>query len=341
MQELLPEFESIDQASSIIISANGKRVFLITGLHYESKGRALLNQVIPFTPYLKKGINVKEEETQLATMEFRQSGADTILAIGGGSVIDLAKAIIYSLIKQGEKKPLFLAAPTTAGSGTEATHFAVIYQGKKKLSLVDARLLPDLVILDPALTTTQSSYQTAVSGADVLCQAVESYWSKRANRESKNYSAAAIRLWKSFYHAAIHHPGLEAREAMLQAAHLAGKAINITRTTGPHALSYYLTSHFAIPHGQAVALFLPLFFIYNQPGKDLLELINADDALGAAHNVMDWMQEAGLSVRFSEFGIDKNAVTQVLLDEINQERFDNNPVAFDREKLTDLIVNYC
>lgn len=341
MQEVIEGLKRIEEAATLVASRNGKRVFLITGQHYELAGKSILDNKIPFIQYLKKGVNVNETEVQLACLAFKESGADTMLAIGGGSVIDLAKTIIYQLIKDEEKRPLFIVAPTTAGSGTEATHFAVMYQDNKKLSLVHPMLLPDLVILDPELSFTQSPYQTAVSGIDAFCQAIESYWSKNASGESKALSAASIRLWKKYYHASILHPDSESRKGMLQAAHLAGKAINITRTTGPHALSYYLTSHYGIPHGQAVAIFLPVFFIYNQPEKELLDLVEAADATAAASKVIHWMQEAGLSVRFEAFGIDKKSITPVLLDEINQERFDNNPVAFDRGRLTDLILNYC
>lgn len=341
MQEVLQGFKRIEEAAALIASRNGKRVFLVTGLHYESAGRSLLENKIPFTQYLKKGVNVKEEEASLACQAFKDSGADTILAIGGGSVIDLAKTIIYQLIKKDEKKPLFIVAPTTTGSGTEATHFAVMYQEKKKLSLVHPMLLPDLVILDPELSFTQSPYQTAVSGIDVFCQAVESYWSKNANQESKEYSAAAIQLWKKYYHIAISHPDKESREGMLQASHLAGKAINITRTTGPHALSYYLTSHHSVPHGQAVAFFMPVFFLYNHLSIDLLELLGEKNPVIAVTMVREWIQTAGLATRFDELGLDKHAIIDQLLDEINQERFENNPVAFNREQLSELILILC
>ena len=196
MQELVQGFKRIEEAPALIASSNGKRVFLVTGLHYESAGKNLLDNKIPFIHYLKKGVNVNDDEAHLALLAFKESGADTILAIGGGSVIDLAKTIIYQLVKQEEKKPLFVVAPTTAGSGTEATHFAVMYQGKKKLSLVHPMLLPDLVILDPELSFSLSPYQTAVSGIDVFCQAVESYWNKNAGDVSKSFSTESILLWK-------------------------------------------------------------------------------------------------------------------------------------------------
>lgn len=341
MQEVLEGFKRIEEAATLIASGNGKRVFLVTGLHYESAGRNLLDKKIPFTPYLKKGVNVNEDEAHQALLAFKESGADTILAIGGGSVIDLAKTIIYQSVKKNEKKPLFIVAPTTAGSGTEATHFAVMYQEKKKLSLVHPMLLPDLVILDPELSYSLSSKQTAVSGIDVLCQAIESYWSKRANEESKEFSTASIILWKKYYHTAIYDRDNESREGMLKAAHLAGKAINITRTTGPHALSYYLTAHHAVPHGQAVALFLPVFCLYNPMHFDLLNILGENNHAIAATTIREWMQWAKLAIRFDQLGLDKHAIIDPLLDEINQERFENNPVAFNREYLREIILTLC
>jgi alcohol dehydrogenase class IV len=228
--------------------------------------------------------------------------------------------------------------PTTAGSGTEATHFTVVYSGKKKRSFVHPSLLPSLVVLDPVLTYSLPAYQSAVSGMDVIAQAVESYWNKNATAESKQFAIEAIILWKEFFINAVVNNEASAREKMLYAAHLAGKAINITRTTGPHALSYYLTASHNIPHGHAVGLFLPLFFLYNNPAKGLCNLLGTDNANQAADFIKQKMQEAGLAVELASLGISKEKIIDELLEEINEERFANNPAAFDREKLKQLVL---
>lgn len=138
----------------------------------------------------------------------------------------------------------------------------------------------------------------------------------------------------------VHSPYREDREKMLLAAHKAGNAINITRTTGPHALSYFLTANHSVPHGQAVALFLPLFFIYNNPGNELCSLLGVSDPFAAKEMIRQAMQDAGLKITLAELGINKRAIIDVLLDEVNEERFANNPVAFDRGGLKELIIQY-
>ena len=124
---------------------------------------------------------------------------------------------------------------------------------------------------------------------------------------------------------------------MLIAAHLAGKAINITRTTGPHALSYYLTSQFNIAHGHGVALFLPAFFLYNPPHKELYDLIGVKDGDEAANWVRETMRSVGLSITLSELKIDKTQIMDDLLQEVNEERFANNPASFDYDRLKQML----
>lgn len=255
--------------------------------------------------------------------------------------MDLAKGIIYQLVQTLAPVPFFIAAPTTAGSGSEATAFAVVYKGKKKFSLVHLSLLPEIVILDPVLTYSLPAYQTAVTGMDAFAQAIESYWSRDATTESKEYAAKAITLCNKHLLNVVKNGNDETgRREMLEAANFAGKAINITRTTGPHALSYFLTANYNVPHGQAVALFLPLFFIYNSPGSDLCSLIGAIEYTEASQLVEQLMKEAGLATTLAELGIRYENVSEALLDEVNEERFANNPVAFDREKLKLLLTEH-
>lgn len=341
MQKLVQGEHILDKAAKEIIG-EGYNVFVVTGQHFIANGDLRFLDGLQVTHFIKQGPNVEEQEIAKASMAFHKAHAQVILAIGGGSVIDLCKAIIYPIVATGGIAPYFVAAPTTIGSGSEATHFAVIYREKKKTSLVHQHLLPAAVVLDPALTWSLTAYQAAVSGMDALSQAVESYWNVNATAESWRYAAEAIGIWKQFFIASV-KGDRAARGNMLQAAHLAGKAINITRTTGPHALSYYLTANHHVPHGQAVALFLPVFFLYNlehATRSELLALLEAKDAMDAKERIRGYMKEAGLAVTLQGLGIDKASVMNALLDEVNEERFANNPVAFDRGKLKELIDRY-
>ena len=153
-----------------------------------------------------------------------------------------------------------IAIPTTSGSGSEATHFAVVYVGGEKFSVAHPiYMLPNVVVLNPSLTYSMDSYQTALSGVDAFAQAMESYWSVNSTEESKKYSIEALELIIEHLPLAVNYND-NSRDIMLHAANLAGKAINIAKTSGAHAISYVLTSKFNIPHGQAVALTLPAWY---------------------------------------------------------------------------------
>jgi alcohol dehydrogenase class IV len=337
VQKILQGLNSINQVPAEIAAAGYDAVFLITGKHLQEEN--LFNQ-LPVTHFIKSGPNVEEKEIEAAYNYFLKNSKQAIVAIGGGSVIDIAKAIIYRCIESSLPVPFFVAAPTTAGSGSEATHFAVVYKGNKKQSLIHPRLLPEVAVLDAKLSFSLPAYQTAVSGMDALAQAVESYWNVNATVESKRYAAESIGLWRQSFLSAVTNPDTAAREDMLWSAHLAGKAINITRTTGPHALSYYLTANHNIPHGQAVALFLQVFFLYNKPGADLCSLFGVANGSEAMEYIQDIMKQAGLSTSFAELGLNKKEILDDVLNEVNEERFANNPAAFDRDKLKQLISEY-
>jgi alcohol dehydrogenase class IV len=337
MQHLIQGEGSLITIGAEITKAGCQSVFLITGKHFLQEHDLDFLKGLNVHHYIKDGNNVEETEMKLAVDIFHKNNAEVVLAVGGGSVIDIAKTIINKCIELSAIIPLFIVAPSTAGSGSEATHFAVVYRNKKKESLVHPALLPKIVVLDPQLTYSLPAWQTAVSGMDALSQAIESYWNRNATAESKQYATKAILLWKESFLSAVKENNKTARAKMLEAAHLAGKAINITRTTGPHALSYYLTANFNVAHGQAVSLFLPAFFLYNQPDKELCSLLGVNDADEAADWIRRTMKDTRLATTLQELGINKEVILDELLNEVNEERFANNPSVFDREKLIRLL----
>jgi alcohol dehydrogenase class IV len=208
------------------------------------------------------------------------------------------------------------------------------------------------------LTDSLGPLQTAIPGMDAMCQAIESYWNIYADSSSKSFSTEAIGLLKEHLPVAVSAPTTIAREKVLRASHLAGKAINITRTTGPHALSYYLTANHHVPHGQAVSFFLPVFFLYNSlvdaancndtdgPKKvlttlrELYSLLNVADATEAAQYLQQFMKKIGMAVRLQELGIDKHDILDPLMNSINEQRFANNPVALNKGVLKELCLKY-
>jgi alcohol dehydrogenase class IV len=336
MQSITRGRNAISKAASILKEAGHEKIFLVTGEHLRNQSFIPASQCVH---YIKQGVNVESQETEEAYKLFVASEANAIMAVGGGSVIDLAKAILYHDKSSKTKKPFFLAAPTTIGSGSEATHFAVVYDGKKKSSWVDDCMLPQSVILDSELVNSLPAYQAAITGMDTVEQAIESFWSQGATEESKIYARIAIDSWLKNFNASVKGDE-KARAAMLEAAHAAGRAINITRTTGPHALSYYLTLEHGIPHGHAVALLLPLFFLYNPDSPELLALLGVKDNHEAIELLVGRMKEAGLATNLDELKISKEEVADELIMQVNKERFENNPRPLDADKLKELILIY-
>lgn len=344
-QEVISGVNTITTIKDLLAKHGCRHPLIITGEHLHQQRSTLF----PFahTPWIKNATNVLQEEIDTCTAAFTAHNNDAIIAVGGGSVMDLGKAVLYHAMQKNNTLPFFICAPTTAGSGSEATKFAVVYRNKIKASLEAGALLPQVVILDPQLTYSLSPKQTAIPGIDALAQAIESYWNINATGESRAFSTEAIPVLLEYLPRAVSEPTPVDREKVLWAAHLAGKAVNVTRTTGPHALSYYLTANYQVPHGQAVAFFLPVFFLYNGgSGKgnnamqQLYQLLQVNNAEDAASFMRQFMKRLGLAVKLDELGINKHDVFDPLLSNIDQQRFSNNPVALDKEALKNLCIDY-
>jgi alcohol dehydrogenase class IV len=182
-----------------------------------------------------------------------------VIAIGGGSVIDFAKGLILEFAKIGSKCQKFQAVPTTAGSGSECTTFATFWDGATKQSLDDESLLPSNAIYIPELLRSQTAKQFVAATSDAVAHCLDTLWNKNATSESKGYAEAALELLIPVVEYLPNEP-TNAPPSLLQAAQhgaaLAGQAINISRTSISHALSYPLTTRLDIPHGLATGLTL-------------------------------------------------------------------------------------
>ncbi|MCL1855754.1 MAG: iron-containing alcohol dehydrogenase, partial [Clostridia bacterium] len=155
----------------------GKRPLLVCDSAFDMLGVALPCETVRFSGFSS---NPRYEDVQAGVEAFAEGMCDCIIAIGGGSCIDTAKSIKYF---SSAECPI-MAVPTTAGTGSEATHFAVLYRGGEKQSVADERLLPEFVVLQPSLLKTLPVYLKKCTMLDALCQAIESWWSKKATPES-------------------------------------------------------------------------------------------------------------------------------------------------------------
>ena len=287
---------------------------------------------------------------------------DTILAVGGGSAIDVAKciklavlakegnaAIIPPLVSQrlpidGSKIP-FIAIPTTAGTGSESTHNAVMYYEGAKQTVTNDGVLPDYAVLEPSVLKTLPLYQKKCTMMDALCQGIESWWSVNSTEESYEYSHKTIELIMANWRKYIFENDDKAAAQIMLAANFGGRAINITQTTAAHAFSYKITSLYNLPHGHAVAVGLPEIWEYMLKNMDKCIDCRGQIYLDKIFNQIAWAMECeSPSEAINLFrkmmaemelnnpvAVNRKDEVEVLSSSVNPVRLKNNPIKLDSE----------
>lgn len=297
------------------------------------------------------------EDVLIGIKVFNSEECDAIVAVGGGSAIDVAKCIklyhkmsddILCFEQQYTDTGIpIIAIPTTAGTGSEATRYAVIYYNGNKLSITHDSIIPDVAILEPNVLLTLPLYQKKCTMLDALCQGIESWWSVNSNEESKGYSKIAVETIMSWWKAYIFENTQESFDKIMEAANYAGRAICITQTTAPHAFSYKLTSLYGIPHGYAVAVCLPEIWSYmfrnmddciDHRGAAYLQGVfhdiavsmgssSVEDAISCFRTIMDVLQMKEPESENYDRDLD------VLSHSVNPIRMKNNPVLLNEETI--------
>ena len=252
---------AIENLSRILELEKAKKVLIFTGKNSYNLIKPIIEEQlkkIEYSYYNNLSTNPQIEEIEQAINTINEKFG-LIIAIGGGSVIDFAKVYKY---KTNSNK--LIAIPTTCGTGSEATQFAVYYEEGKKYSLDDKSVLPNYAIIDCQFMENNPKYLKACTALDAYCQAIESYWAVKSTPISREYARQAIEICKDNIGNYVNTNASIYAEKITQASNLAGKAINISRTTVAHALSYSITSKYGIPHGHAVALNIGKLMEYNK-----------------------------------------------------------------------------
>lgn len=236
-------------------------------------------------------------QAQRVIDSFRESGADLIVAVGGGSVMDAAKLAsitgddltVKGLLDDplaGKKRVASLMIPTTAGTGAEATPNSIVAVPEKelKVGIVNPEMIADHVILDGRMIKKLPASIAAATGVDALCHAVECFTSNKANPFSDLFALEAARLiFENIELACLDQNAMEAKNNMLRAAFYAGVAITASGTTAVHALSYPLGGKYHIAHGVSNAILLLPVMRFNQDAC-LAEFARIYDAVWAGES---------------------------------------------------------
>jgi len=297
---------------------------------------------------------------------------DLIVGLGGGSAMDVAKAV--RLLPAGREPALaclrdgpaagypgrltgtpLILVPTTAGTGSEVTQFATLFDRRKKLSLDHQAVLADLVIVDPAMAAGCPLPVASSCAMDALCHAVESLWAISSTPASAGDASAALSGLRTFLDMRLDHLTLPDWEQLSTAALSAGTAINVTRTTAAHAFAYHLTTHFGIPHGVSCLINLSWLFDYNRDHvytscsdprgsdyvndqlNDIAKLLRTDpDEVSA--RLLDLLSRNEWPTRLRGYGIGAEHVPDIVTAGLSYGRSRGNPVRLDPVAMKDCLM---
>jgi len=299
--------------------------------------------------------NPSIRDLQMLLGEIEKLDVDLFISIGGGSAIDMAKALsafkgygyeegltssqIKSVISEKKYKNKrfadIVAIPTTSGTGTEVTQWATIWDDveKVKYSIDDPGLKPKLAIIVPELTVSMPAALTLSTGLDAMCQAVESFWSIHTTPIVQGIAAQSIRIIIDNLRAAVDNPeDLAIRENLSKASVLAGLAFSQTRTTACHSISYPLTLFFGIPHGIAAVITLDAVSKINKGHfPNDRQLFDLFEKYGDIQSFIEYACNSVWDMRLTAFGIEKQDIPRIVDYAFTEGRMDNNPVDLSRE----------
>ena len=337
------ELENIDKY------INGRKTLLITSHGFVKRGlvdklKSLTNNIVDVISEVKSHPEFKDLE--ITYNKIKEIDFELILAIGGGSVLDASKFFsVYNkkkeyqfvediikgkLPKKDYKLIPIISIPTTAGTGSEITPWATIWDmdEKKKYSLYLPDLFSEKAIYDPTLTLSVPKDITIQTGLDTLSHALESIWNKNANEITINYAIKSAKLIvNNLVLLSNNLDNLEYRNNIMKACMYAGLAFSNTQTAIAHAMSYYITAHKGIDHGIACSFTLPIL-IDNVIGKyDFI-----DDALVdifgklSSDKLRDILKELNISTNFKDYGISDKELIKLKASLQNNQRANNSLV---------------
>lgn len=363
-QKIISGNGSIKELNTVLTSINTKKFMLVCDtsfpfLSIKDNINELSQQFVSFSEFTP---NPLYEDVVKGVDLFCKENCDAIVAVGGGSTIDVAKCIklfckmdsAQNYLKQEYKDsgvPL-IAIPTTAGTGSESTRYSVIYFEGQKQSVTHESIVPNYAFLEASVLKSLSVYQKKCTMLDALCQGIESWWSVNSTDESKRYTKIAVETIIANYKSYIFDNEDYAAEQVMLASNYAGRAINITQTTAAHAMSYKITSMYNLPHGHAVAVCLPhiwKFMVENlqncvdHRGSEYLSKVFKDIALAtgskSVKSAIDFFHALLSELEITYPSTGNGADINVLTASVNPTRLKNNPVFLNEKTINALYTS--
>lgn len=360
----------LERLNFFLKKSNFKKIFFITGSNsfYKSGFSRLCIKNInsSYEIYFKKSKLYPEiEELNKIINKINLFKPDLIVAVGGGVVMDYAKLsnllfssknikkTILEKKKLTKKKSKILLIPTTAGSGSEATCFSVIYINNVKYSLENNLLIPDYFYLIPDFVIKCPKKIRVSAGFDAFAQSLEAFFSLQSNNKSIRYSITSLKYSINNLLPFICRPNIKNAKNMCLASYYSGKAINIAKTNLPHALSYFFSSKFKLVHGQAVSLFFSniiKFYYYNYFRSRahfsikkrfliLFRIFSKFDIDQFCSLLNKIISTSGLLIDRKILDRKIKSNFKEIISSINKDRLNNSPIKLNRSDLYEILFN--
>jgi phosphonate metabolism-associated iron-containing alcohol dehydrogenase len=326
---------------------NGRKTIIISSDGFKKRGlidkiKLLCNSIVEVFTDVKSHPEFKDLEK--AYNQIHQNEFELILAIGGGSVLDASKffsvynktkraTFVSNVIRGKEEKAKYklipiICVPTTAGTGSEITPWATIWdmEEKKKYSLHFSDLFSEIAIYDPVLTLSIPKDITIQTGLDSLSHALESIWNKNANEITINYAVQSAKLVVNYLPLLSNDlSNLNYRTQILKACMYAGLAFSNTQTALAHAMSYYITANKGVPHGIACSFTLPILIDniigkYDFIDKALFEIFGEL----SSKKMKELLDQLGIKMTFSDYNLSKQEIEELKSSLVNNQRKNNS-----------------
>ena len=336
--------------SAVLDEILAERCILVSSKSFEDKCRQIMKKDERIKD-LYSGVHPNpllsdcEEITRLLKMH----GCDTVIALGGGSVMDASKfaaACTYSNItpKEHYLSPSFpkkcakiIAVPTTSGTGSEVTKVAVISHGHEKKSIHNEAFYPTACIVDPELTMTVPKKLTMITGIDAFTHAIEAYWSVNHQPITDMYAIKAIKIILENLEKAYTDGDETSRINMSYGSLLAGLAFSVAKTAASHACSFSISAAYGLPHGEACAFTLPALIRINADERleTLAKAVGMKDTNELAEKIEYLKNISGLASKISDLG--ESVDIEMLSEEgAKHPLMANNPIKLTKEQLTEM-----